>query len=81
MDHIPFRLIALRQAIRSETHDLCIDRIALTNEYDEAVRSRDRHAYVVIARIDRQRAAGVLILRIAERESLIEFTHGGPAII
>lgn len=56
-------------------YDLCIDLVAGNeNGYDEAIRSRDLHVYFVLVRIDWQRAAGVLILRITERE-LRKRTH------
>lgn len=69
-NRIPFRLIAPRQA---KTYDLCSSRVALARGMRTGTMKRPDHAInivrFVIARIGWQRAMGVLILRIAERES------------
>lgn len=61
IDHIPFRLIALRQAIRKH---MTYASIALTGNENwyEAIRLNDLRIYFFFVRIDWQRATDVLIL-------------------
>lgn len=65
VDRIPLRLIA-RRAIRR--HIRLIYRSRCGRSTNEATRLRDLHVHFVLARISWQRATGVLILRIIERE-------------
>lgn len=74
IDRIPFRLIALRQAIRKH---MTYASIALRGTKTDTIKQFDHAIYTFISfsrESAGQRAAGVLIVRITERE-LRKRTH------